>query len=291
MEAIAGRQVVTLDRPSDGVARVTWHHPELRNHGTFAGVDQLADALKRAREGGARISVIASKTPGHWLQHAWLRDLLGLFRGEPTTGAGAGFFTAVAELSHPDVISIAAINGDANGGGAELGWACDLRVAEEQVAIGQPEVQIGLTTGLGGTVRLARLVGRAAALEMILDGRPLPARRLHALGAVNRLVETGRATEVALEWAAHLAAQPHAPQKVMKQLLQESEQLPLAEALALEQSRFQENARTEAALARMAEVQARFDAGETIRSVYGEPVAGDPELDDLSAGWPPDEEE
>ncbi len=271
IEAIGARQVITLERPSDGVALITWHHPELRNHGTFAGVDQLADALKEAREGGARVHVLASATPGHWFQHAWLRDLLSLFRGEPTTGAGVGFFTAVAELGHPDVVSIAAMNGDANGGGAELGWACDLRVAEEQVAIGQPEVQIGLTTGLGGTVRLARLIGRTAAAEMIYDGRPLTAHRLHALGAINRVVPAGQATRVALEWARHLAAQPHAPQRAMKRLLQEAEQLPLDEALALEQSRFQEVARTEDAIEQMDAVQARFDAGEAIRAVYGEP--------------------
>jgi len=273
---IAARQVVALERPHEGVALVTWRDPALRNHGTFAGVDQLAAALKEAREGGARVCVLASATPGHWLQHAWLRDLLGMIRGEPTTGAGIGFFTAVAELTHPAMISIAAISGDANGGGAELGWACDLRVAEEQVAIGQPEVQIGLTTGLGGTVRLARLIGRAAAAEMILDGRPVGARRLYELGAINRVVGTGRATAVALEWAAHLAAQPHAPQRVMKQLLAEAAALPLDEALALEQSRFQENARTAPAIARMAEIQARFDAGEAIRAVYGEPAEHEP---------------
>jgi enoyl-CoA hydratase/carnithine racemase len=273
-EDIAARRVIELERPSDGVALVTWYDPELRNHGTFAAVGQLAAALAEAREGGARVCVLASRTPGHWLQHAWLPDLRGLFRGEATTGDGVGFFRAIRELTHPDVISIAAISGDSNGGGAELGWACDLRVAEPQVAIGQPEVQIGLTTGLGGTVRLARLVGRAAAAEMIFDGRPLPAARLHALGAINRLAPTGRATQAALEWAEHLAARPHAPLRVMKQLLDESALLPLDEAVALEQARFQENARSEAAQAQMDRIQARFDAGESIRSVYGEPAAG-----------------
>ena len=281
MAEISARRVIALERPAEGVAVVTWRHPELRNHGTFAGVDQLADVLVEAREGGARVCVIASDTPGHWLQHAWLPDLLGLFRGSETTGAGAGFFRAVAELSRPDLISIAAISGDANGGGAELGWACDLRVAEEQVAIGQPEIQIGLTTGLGGTVRLARLVGRTAAAEMIFDGRPLGARRLHTLGAINRVVETGRATEASIEWARHIAAQSPAALATMKQVLDEGAAMPLAEALAHEQTHFQQVARTEAAQQRMDHVQARFEAGETIRAVYGEPVdaAPDPPAD------------
>lgn len=270
---IAARAVITLEWPADGVALISWTHPELRNHGTFAAVEQLAARMKEAREGGARVCVLASGTPGHWFQHAWLPDLLGLFSGEPTTGQGLGFFLSIAELTHPDVITIAAISGDSNGGGAELGWACDLRVAEEQVAIGQPEVQIGLTTGLGGTVRLARLVGRTAAAEMILDGRPLPARRLYELGAINRVVATGCATQEALAWAEHIAAQSPAALSVMKQVLDAGADLPLGEALALEQKRFQENAATEAAQQKMSEVQARFDAGESIREVYGEPAA------------------
>lgn len=272
IDAISKRRVITLERPAEGVALITWGHPELRNHGTLAAVDQLASALEEARESGARVCVLASSTPGHWFQHAWLRDLLGLFRGEPVTGGGIGFFKTVAELSRPEVIHIAAISGDANGGGAEIGWACDLRVAEEQVAIGQPEVQIGLSTGLGGTVRLARIVGRTVAAEMVLDGRPLSARRLHQLGAINRIVPRGRATAAALAWAQHIAAQPPAPLAIMKRLLDEAASLPLNEALALEQTRFQENARSSIALEQMERIQARFDAGEAIRSVYGEPV-------------------
>jgi enoyl-CoA hydratase/carnithine racemase len=272
IEEIAARSVIDLEHPSPGVALVTWTDPGLRNHGTFAAVEQLAAALKAARERGARVCVLASGTPGHWFQHAWLPDLAAMFRAEPTTGSGVGFFQAIAELTHPDVVHIAAISGDSNGGGAELGWACDLRVIETQATIGQPEVQIGLTTGLGGTVRLARLVGRTVAAEMIFDGRPLSAERLHELGAVNRVVAEGQATAAALEWAEHIARQSPAALSVMKGLLDEAAGLPLGEALALEQKRFQENARSEAAMRRMDEVQARFEAGESIRSVYGEPV-------------------
>jgi enoyl-CoA hydratase/carnithine racemase len=123
-----------------------------------------------------------------------------------------------------------------------------------------------------GTVRLARIVGRTVAAEMIFDGRPLRARRLHELGAVNRVVETGRATEVALAWAAELAERPPAPLRVMKQLLDETADLPLADALRIEQERFQANARSGEAAARLDAVQARFDAGEAIRAVYGEPA-------------------
>ena len=69
-------KVVSLERPREGVALVTMSNPEIRNHVSWAGVGELAQALAEAREGGARIVVLASGVPGHWLEHAWLTDLL-----------------------------------------------------------------------------------------------------------------------------------------------------------------------------------------------------------------------
>ena len=169
-------------------------------------------------------------------------------------------------------MTIAALAGDASGGGAELAWACDLRVAEDGVAIGQPEVQIGLTTGVGGTSRLLRLVGRGAAAEAVLDGRPLSARRLHELGAINRLVGPGEALPAALAWAARLAERPPHALAALKTLLVEAEERPLSEALAEEQRRFQAVARRPEAMAGIERVQARLAAGESLRAVYGEPT-------------------
>ena len=152
-------EIVTLERPREGVALITMSNPEINNHGSWEGVGQLGDALIEAREGGARVSVLAAATPGHWYEHAWLRDLRNTVTGEPTTGTGGGWGVCLQELAKTQVVTIAAISGDCSGGGAELGWACDLRIAEEQARFGQPEVQIALTTGIGGTSRLARTIG------------------------------------------------------------------------------------------------------------------------------------
>lgn len=260
---------VALDRPHDGVALVTMNQPEIRNCVSSESVSELADALGEAREGGARVCVLASTVPGHWFEHAWLSDLRGLVSGEPVSGDGLGWFRALAEITHDELITIAAISGDTAGGGAELGWACDLRVAEEQAHFTQPEVQIGLSTGIGGTSRLMRLIGPTATAELVLDGAAVPARRIYELGGVNRLVPTGEAESVALAWARRLASRPAASLVVEKKALKAAQELPLAEALVNEQQLFQSLLGTPDAMDRMKRIQARLDAGESFREIYG----------------------
>jgi len=264
-------KVVSLERPREGVALVMMSNPEIRNHVSWAGVGELAQALAEAREGGARIVVLASGVPGHWLEHAWLTDLHNMIVGEPTSGDGIGWFTAIQELRHVDVVSIAAVSGDCSGGGAELGWACDLRVAEEQATFSQPEVMIGLGTGLGGSTRLARLIGRTVTAEMVFDGGPMSASRLHQLGGVNRVVAPGAALEASLSWAARLAERPPGALRSLKQMLNDADERHLADGLGNEQTLFQASARSPEGIRQMQRIQERFDAGETIREVYGPP--------------------
>lgn len=264
-------EFVTLERPREGVALITMTNPAIRNHGSWAAISELAAALAEAREGGARVSVLASGVPGHWFQHAWLTDLRNTFLGKETTGDPAAWFHALVEIAKKPVVTIAAISGDTSGGGVELGWACDLRIAEEQATFGQPEVMIGVATGVGGTSRLARLIGRTVAAEMVLDGAPVPARRIYELGGLNRVVPEGKAVEVSLEWASRLADRPPESLRVMKQMLIDNDDMHLTDALANEQKLFQSVARTPEASEGMARVQARFDAGETPRDVYGGP--------------------
>ena len=263
--------IVTLERPREGVALITMSNPDINNHGSWEGVGQLGEALVEAREGGARVSVLASGTPGHWYEHAWLRDLRNTVTGEPTTGTGGGWGVCLQELAKTPVVTIAAISGDCSGGGAELGWACDLRIAEEQARFGQPEIQIALTTGIGGTSRLARIIGRTATAEMVLDGTPMTAQRIYELGGVNRVVPEGTSVEVALDWASRLADRPAKALATLKQILIDNDDLGLTEALTNEQRLFQTVVGTEEAIATMGDIQDRFDSGESIESVYGSP--------------------
>ncbi|TVS49425.1 enoyl-CoA hydratase [Xanthomonas perforans] len=141
------------------------------------------------------------------------------------TGAGPKAFVAgadIAEMSDLSAISllgqqlmrriermpkpvIAMINGFALGGGLELAMACHLRIAAATARLGQPEINLGLIPGFGGTQRLLRLTGRAAALELCLLGLPIDAARALQLGLVNRVVEADALHEETLALAQRLA--------------------------------------------------------------------------------------
>jgi enoyl-CoA hydratase/carnithine racemase len=264
-------QHIKSERPREGVALITMTNPAINNHGSWIAISQLASAMKDARESGARVAVLASGVPGHWFEHAWLQDLADAMEGKPTTAEGVAWFNALHEIGKTTMVSIAAVSGDCSGGGAELGWACDMRIAEEQALFAQPEIQIALTTGIGGTSRLARLIGRSATAEMVMLGRPMTARRIYELGGVNEVVPTGKAVEAALEWASIIADRPPKALAALKQILIDNDDLNLTDALVNEQKLFQSVANTPEAIQTMRGIQRRFDAGESIRKVYGLP--------------------
>jgi len=247
----------------DAVAVVTFSDPARRNQLCWAAIDDLAGELRSCRESGARVVVLASGLEGHWLEHAWLQDLLDGVQGRVQTGSGGGWFTAQEELAHESVISIAAIGGNTSGGGAELGWACDIRIAAPGALFSQPEIDMGLTTGIGGCSRLARLAGRATAADMVLTGQPATAQRLYELGAITRLAPAGQVLDRALELARALAGKSPAALAGLKRILAAAGDLSLGEALRHEQSVFQSVAVTDAAQAGMRAVQSRYDRGQT----------------------------
>ncbi len=105
------------------------------------------------------------------------------------------------------VVTIAAVNSIAFGGGCELAMACDFRIAAESATFGQPEINLGIIPGFGGTQRLPRLVGEAKALEMNLTGEPIDAWEAYRLGLATRVVPDHELLDTALAWARKLAQQ------------------------------------------------------------------------------------
>ncbi|MBM7583994.1 enoyl-CoA hydratase/carnithine racemase [Bacillus pakistanensis] len=104
----------------------------------------------------------------------------------------------IEDLPQP---TIAAINGIALGGGCELAMCCDIRIAEEQVEIGLPEIKLGLLPGAGGTQRLSRLIGKAKAKEMIFTGGALSAKAAKEMGLINHVVPKGKGVTEAMKLA------------------------------------------------------------------------------------------
>jgi enoyl-CoA hydratase/3-hydroxyacyl-CoA dehydrogenase len=104
-------------------------------------------------------------------------------------------------------VTVAAVNSLALGGGCELAMACDFRIAAESASFGQPEINLGIIPGFGGTQRLARLVGESKALEMNLLGEPISAAQAYELGLANEVVADHELFDTALAWARKLAGQ------------------------------------------------------------------------------------
>lgn len=133
---------------------------------------------------------------------------------------------------------IASINGYALGGGLELAMACDIRIASENAMLGQPEINLGLIPGAGGTQRLSKLVGRGRAKELIVLGEPIPAREAERIGLVNRVVPHDRLESETRALANKLAEKPPIALMAAKIAINLGSDYPLEAGLALESSLF-----------------------------------------------------
>src|SRR5258706_4970436 len=170
------------------VAYVTVNRPKLLNAlNTPTWVD-LADAFHEARHDAEVRGVILTGAgekafiAGADISELGLLDALG---AEESSRFGQGVLDVIENLGKP---VIAAINGFALGGGCETALACTLRIATPNAKFGQPEVKLGLVPGGGGTQRLARLVGKGRALQLILSGEIIGAEEAHRIGLVNEIV-------------------------------------------------------------------------------------------------------
>jgi enoyl-CoA hydratase len=261
-------ELVRLSFPSAGVAQIL-QSTGPQNFSTFAGNEELLVALDRAEAQGARVVVIGSGVDGHFAGHGWLPDVIETFTGGSPSGDPIAGWRGFTKLDTGPMVSIAAVDGEAWGHGAELAWACDLRVASERATFGQPEINIGACPGSGGTVRMTRLVGEATALGLTLDGRPIDGHEALRLGLVHRLVPTGQALDSALAWARWLAGRPPGALEACKRAIKGARQLSFDEALRHEGSIFIERLRQPATIELVREAQARYDQGGDAYDAFG----------------------
>lgn len=144
-------------------------------------------------------------------------------------------FGAIAQLGKP---VIAAVNGYALGGGCELAMACHIRMASDNARFGQPEINLGLFPGAGGTQRLPRLVGKGIALEMMLTGEAISAQDAYRLGLVNKVVPAAALLPMAEKLAQQILSKAPLAVGVILEAVQHGMEMTLAEGLQLEENLF-----------------------------------------------------
>jgi enoyl-CoA hydratase/3-hydroxyacyl-CoA dehydrogenase len=176
-------------------------------------IRELAELWKQV-DGKLRVLVFASSNIFTFCAGA---DIKAFTQADPAEGkeisdAGHSLFRGMEESS---TITMAAVNSIAFGGGCELAMSCDFRIAAESATFGQPEINLGIIPGFGGTQRLPRLVGEGKALEMNLVGNPISAYEALRFGLVNQVVPDHELFDATLSWARKLAGQaPLAAQKI-----------------------------------------------------------------------------
>jgi enoyl-CoA hydratase len=179
------------------IAVLTINRPDKLNALNAGVLGELACALEQARDDDAVGAVIVTGAgPKAFVAGADIAEMAAMTPSEAREFARRGqkIGALMDGLGKP---VIAAIQGFALGGGCELAMACHLRVAGPKARFGQPEVQLGLIPGFGGTQRLPRIVGEGRALDMVLSGRMVGAEEAHAWGLVNRIASDEEALDEA----------------------------------------------------------------------------------------------
>jgi len=202
-----GEQAETVKLETRGDVAVAWLANLPMNAISPQVIQDLGSVWERVKDDEAvRAMVIASSVPVVFSAGA---DIKAFTQMDESAGAELldGAHALLREFGTADVVTIAAVNSLAFGGGCEVAMACDVRIAAEAAVFGQPEIKLGIIPGFGGTQRLPRLVGPNKALEMNLVGDAVLSEEALELGLVNRVVPDHELFETALMWGRKLAAQ------------------------------------------------------------------------------------
>lgn len=182
-------ETIIRDTDKQGIATVTINRPKKLNALNSKVLDEIKKVFDSLEEDDSVSAVIVTGAGDKaFVAGADIKELRDLNKhtGEEASRKGQQIFQQIEDSRKPVV---AAVNGYALGGGAELAMACHLRVAGSNAVFGLPEVGLGLIPGYGGTQRLSRIVGRAKALEMILTGKQIDAEQARQIGLVNAVSE------------------------------------------------------------------------------------------------------
>jgi enoyl-CoA hydratase/carnithine racemase len=227
--AVAQELIVAERREAVGCARL--NRPEARNALSPELMAELADLVEAwDADPDVRCIVIAGSDEV-FAAGADVKAMRERSFQEALVTPTARFWTRIAACRTP---LIAAVSGYALGGGCELALICDMVVASDTAEFGQPEILLGIIPGAGGTQRLAHVIGKQRAMELVLTGRRIGADEAHRIGIVNEVAPRGGWLERALELAELVSRRPPIAVQLGKQAVLAAEEMALAAGLAHE---------------------------------------------------------
>ena len=233
---MSDEQLILVERDEERrVALLRFNRPKQLNALNGAVMDALCSALEELdRDDAIRVLVVTGNERA-FAAGADIGEMAGASPIDMLRTNRIAQWDRVRRIGKP---VIAAVAGWCLGGGCELAMALDLIVAAESAKFGQPEINIGVIPGAGGTQRLTRAVGKSAAMEMILTGEPIDAREAHRLGLVARVVPNELVVEDALALAAKIATKSPLALRVAKEAVNAAYEMSLTDALAHERRLF-----------------------------------------------------
>ncbi len=224
------------------VGIVALDRPEKRNALSPEVMEELAEAVVRF-DGDVEVHcIVIAGSDDVFAAGADIKAMAERTFQEVIERSTTGFWQRVAACRTP---LVAAVSGFALGGGCELALMCDMIVASETAEFGQPEITLGIIPGGGGTQRLARVVGKQRAMELVLTGRRISATEAQQLGLVNVVAPRDQWLERAIELAEVVARRPPIAVKLGKQAVLGAEEMPLSAGLQHERRLYELTMATE----------------------------------------------
>ncbi len=222
-----------------GIVKLTINRPEVRNALNAATRKEIRNAAgKIEKDEDVRVVIITGAGEKAFISGADItafKDATPIMMEESASILGQQLFSDIENLSVP---VIAMINGFCLGGGQELALCCDIRIASENAKFGQPEINIGIFPGAGGTQRLPRLIGWGKAKELIYTGKIIDAAEAERIGLVDKVVPPDRLEEEVEQLAATIASKSPLIIKLVKKVINRGMYTDLAAGLAYEKANF-----------------------------------------------------
>lgn len=218
------------------VGVITLNRPKALNALNAALIDELGQALDGFERNPAIGCIVLTGSERAFAAGADIKEMQGL--GFPSTYVD-DFITSWERLSRCRKPVVAAVAGYALGGGCEMAMMCDIILAADNARFGQPEIQLGIIPGAGGSQRLTRAVGKAKAMEMILTGRPLTAEEADRYGLVSRVVPLAELKVEAMKVADTIAGLSLPSVMMAKESVNRAFESSLAEGIRFERRLFQ----------------------------------------------------